>query len=143
MEWVEGTKAPWGEDALRIIDVGIQCTLRQLLDGGYFHADPHPGNLIRTVDGRLAYIDFGMMSEVQPQKRYDLISSIMHLINQDYNGLAVDLVNLEFLPVDADVEAIAPVCLPCKYFNEYTWTGIMALGDMNVDVLVGQKRGTS
>mmetsp|Transcript_39752 Transcript_39752/g.158164 ORF Transcript_39752/g.158164 Transcript_39752/m.158164 type:complete len:313 (+) Transcript_39752:1302-2240(+) len=109
MEWVEGTKAPWGEDALRIIDVGIQCTLRQLLDGGYFHADPHPGNLIRTVDGRLAYIDFGMMSEVQPQKRYDLISSIMHLINQDYNGLAVDLVNLEFLPVDADVEAIAPL----------------------------------
>eukprot|EP00189_Rhodosorus_marinus_P007908 CAMPEP_0184754744 /NCGR_PEP_ID=MMETSP0315-20130426/44783_1 /TAXON_ID=101924 /ORGANISM="Rhodosorus marinus, Strain UTEX LB 2760" /LENGTH=788 /DNA_ID=CAMNT_0027234179 /DNA_START=513 /DNA_END=2879 /DNA_ORIENTATION=- len=109
MEWVEGTKAPWGEDALRLIDVGIQCTLRQLLDGGYFHADPHPGNLMRTVDGRLAYIDFGMMSEVQPEKRYDLISSVMHLINQDYRGLGVDLVNLEFLPLDADVDAIAPL----------------------------------
>lgn len=65
MEWVEGTKAPWGEDALRLIDVGIQCTLRQLLDAGFFHADPHPGNLLRTVDGRLAYLDFGMMSQVR------------------------------------------------------------------------------
>eukprot|EP00190_Bangiopsis_sp_CCMP1999_P007598 CAMPEP_0198726334 /NCGR_PEP_ID=MMETSP1475-20131203/3415_1 /TAXON_ID= ORGANISM="Unidentified sp., Strain CCMP1999" /NCGR_SAMPLE_ID=MMETSP1475 /ASSEMBLY_ACC=CAM_ASM_001111 /LENGTH=735 /DNA_ID=CAMNT_0044488241 /DNA_START=152 /DNA_END=2356 /DNA_ORIENTATION=- len=109
MEWVEGTKAPWGEDALSLIDVGIQCTLRQLLDAGFFHADPHPGNLLRTVDGRLAYLDFGMMSEVEPQKRYDLIGSVMHLINKDYALLTEDLVKLDFLPPDADRKTITPL----------------------------------
>jgi predicted unusual protein kinase regulating ubiquinone biosynthesis (AarF/ABC1/UbiB family) len=45
------------------VDTGIQCSLRQLLEFGYFHADPHPGNLLATPDGRLAFLDFGMMSE--------------------------------------------------------------------------------
>jgi predicted unusual protein kinase regulating ubiquinone biosynthesis (AarF/ABC1/UbiB family) len=38
----------------------LQCTLRQLLEHGYFHADPHPGNLLATSDGKLTYLDFGM-----------------------------------------------------------------------------------
>ena len=39
--------------------VGVIAYLKQLLDTGVFHADPHPGNLIRTPDGRLAILDFG------------------------------------------------------------------------------------
>lgn len=38
------------------VDVGIECTLRQLLEHGYFHADPHPGNLLATRDGTLVYL---------------------------------------------------------------------------------------
>ena len=41
------------------ITVGVECFLIQLLDTGFFHADPHPGNLLVTRDGRLALIDFG------------------------------------------------------------------------------------
>lgn len=37
---------------------------RQLLDTGFFHADPHPGNLIRTPDGRLAILDFGLVTVI-------------------------------------------------------------------------------
>ena len=73
MEWIEGTKLTrideldrLGIDATHIIDVGVQCSLRQLLEHGFFHADPHPGNLLAMRDGRLAYLDFGMMSEVKP-----------------------------------------------------------------------------
>ena len=35
------------------------CFVLQLLDTGFFHADPHPGNMIRTPDGKLAILDFG------------------------------------------------------------------------------------
>ena len=42
--------------------MGVICYLKQLLDLGFFHADPHPGNLIRTPDGRLAVLDFGLVS---------------------------------------------------------------------------------
>ncbi|MFN3360315.1 MAG: ABC1 kinase family protein, partial [Pseudanabaenaceae cyanobacterium] len=53
MEWIEGTKLTeiqrlqeQGFDGRKIIEVGVQCSLRQLLDQGFFHADPHPGNLL-------------------------------------------------------------------------------------------------
>lgn len=42
----------------------MRCSLEQMLEEGFYHADPHPGNLLKTRDGRLAYLDFGMMGQV-------------------------------------------------------------------------------
>lgn len=42
----------------------LNCYLIQLLETGFLHADPHPGNLIRTPDGRICILDFGLMTEV-------------------------------------------------------------------------------
>ena len=47
--------------------LGVECSLCQLLETGVMHADPHPGNLILTHDGRLAYLDFGLLSFVPPK----------------------------------------------------------------------------
>ncbi len=52
------------DDVGTLVNVGVICYLKQLLDTGFFHADPHPGNLIRTPDGRLAILDFGLMTQV-------------------------------------------------------------------------------
>jgi hypothetical protein len=41
------------------LQVGVYCSLSQLLEYGFYHADPHPGNLLRTVDGKLAYLGNG------------------------------------------------------------------------------------
>ncbi|MBC7823294.1 MAG: AarF/ABC1/UbiB kinase family protein [Candidatus Parcubacteria bacterium] len=115
MEWITGTKLTeldkireQGIDATHLIDVGVQCSLRQLLEHGFFHADPHPGNLLAMPDGRLAYLDFGMMSEVKPYQRYGLIEAIVHLVNRDFDGLAHDYVKLEFLTPDTDLTPIIP-----------------------------------
>jgi len=115
MEWINGTKLTnmeaikvQGVDARHLIEVGVQCSLRQLLEHGFFHADPHPGNLLATPEGKLAYIDFGMMSEVKPYQRYGLIEAVVHLVNRDFAGLAHDYVNLEFLTPDTDLTPIIP-----------------------------------
>jgi predicted unusual protein kinase regulating ubiquinone biosynthesis (AarF/ABC1/UbiB family) len=123
MEWITGSKltqleaiAAQGIDATHLIDVGVQCSLRQLLEHGFFHADPHPGNLLAMPDGRLAYLDFGMMSEVTPDQRYGLIEAIVHLVNRDFEGLAQDYVNLGFLSPDMDLTPIVPAF--AEVFNE-------------------------
>lgn len=59
--WLEGEKLSQStaDDVGDLVNIGVICYLKQLLDTGFFHADPHPGNLIRTPDGRLAILDFG------------------------------------------------------------------------------------
>lgn len=115
MEWITGTKLTnthairaQGIDAGYLVEVGVQCSLLQLLEHGFFHADPHPGNLLATPDGKLAYLDFGMMSEVKPYQRYGLIEAVVHLVNRDFEGLANDYVKLEFLTPDTDLTPIIP-----------------------------------
>ncbi len=115
MEWITGTKLTnleairsQGIEASALIETGVQCSLRQLLEHGFFHADPHPGNLLATPEGKLAYLDFGMMSEVKPHQRYGLLQAVVHLVNRDFEGLAHDYVSLEFLSADTDLTPIIP-----------------------------------
>eukprot|EP00292_Cryptomonas_paramecium_P015478 CAMPEP_0113706564 /NCGR_PEP_ID=MMETSP0038_2-20120614/27803_1 /TAXON_ID=2898 /ORGANISM="Cryptomonas paramecium" /LENGTH=136 /DNA_ID=CAMNT_0000631787 /DNA_START=513 /DNA_END=920 /DNA_ORIENTATION=+ /assembly_acc=CAM_ASM_000170 len=69
MEWVEGRRLVDCEPEViaRLTPVGVECFLTQLLELGFFHADPHPGNLLVTPDGRLALLDFGLCAVVPPQ----------------------------------------------------------------------------
>jgi len=115
MEWITGIKLTQTEqlkqlgiNARYLIEVGIQCSLHQLLEHGFFHADPHPGNLLATLDGKLAYLDFGMMSEIKPLQRYGLIEAIVHVVNRDFDSLAQDYVKLEFLSPETDLTPIIP-----------------------------------
>ncbi|MGI0482364.1 ABC1 kinase family protein [Geminocystis sp. CENA526] len=115
MEWINGTKLTdiaeiqaQGIEATQLVEVGVQCSLRQLLEHGFFHADPHPGNLLAMPDGRLAYLDFGMMSTILPYQRYGLIEAIVHLVNRDFEALAQDYVKLDFLTPDTDLKPIIP-----------------------------------
>ena len=115
MEWIDGVKLTdeagmrrLGLDVVDFVDVGIECTLRQLLEAGYFHADPHPGNLLATKSGKLVYLDFGMMSEAPQAARYALIAHVVHLVNRDYLAMTQDYYDLEFITRDVDTTPIAP-----------------------------------
>lgn len=115
MEWIEGVKLT-NLDAVRslginpddMVQVGVNCSLQQLLEHGFFHADPHPGNLLALPDGRLAYLDFGMMSEVSRESRTGLIQAVVHLVNRNFNSLSRDFVNLGFLGEEVNLEPIIP-----------------------------------
>ncbi|XP_028754115.1 protein ACTIVITY OF BC1 COMPLEX KINASE 3, chloroplastic [Neltuma alba] len=115
MEWVDGVKLNEQEAIERqglklrdVVNTGIQCSLRQLLEYGYFHADPHPGNLLVTPEGKLAFLDFGMMSETPEEARLAIIGHIVHLVNRDYEAMARDYYALNFLSPDVDISPIVP-----------------------------------
>ncbi len=85
--------------------------LQQLFEYGYFHADPHPGNMFAlkggSLDyGNLAYVDFGMMDTISNSDRLTLIKAIVHLINQEYLLMAKDFQKLGFLTKDQDLEQL-------------------------------------
>ncbi len=115
LEWINGLKLnstesieAAGLDTDSLINVGVTSGLRQLLEFGFFHADPHPGNLFALSDGRMAYIDFGMMDQLDELTKETLVDSVVHLINKDYTELASDFVKLGFLSPETDIRPIIP-----------------------------------
>ncbi|MBW4651910.1 MAG: AarF/ABC1/UbiB kinase family protein [Kaiparowitsia implicata GSE-PSE-MK54-09C] len=115
LEWIDGFKLNDTEkirasnlDKNTLIEIGVTTGLRQLLEFGFFHADPHPGNLFAMADGRMAYIDFGMMDQLPQHTKEALVDSLVHLINKDYADLARDFVNLGFLTPETDIMPIVP-----------------------------------
>ncbi len=115
LEWIHGIKLTdtasiraAGLDTDKLIEVGVISGLRQLLEHGFFHADPHPGNLFALADGRMAYIDFGMMDQLEQYTKETIVSCVVYLINQDYTELAKNFVKLGFLTADTDIRPIIP-----------------------------------
>lgn len=105
MQWLEGQKLAGVKD-LYLVEVGVYCSFNQLLEYGFYHADPHPGNLLRTYDGKLAYLDFGMMGEFKQEYRDGFIEACLHLVNRDYSALAKDFVTLGLIPSTSDRAAV-------------------------------------
>jgi predicted unusual protein kinase regulating ubiquinone biosynthesis (AarF/ABC1/UbiB family) len=146
MEWIKGTKltnleavAAQGLNATYLVEVGVQCSLRQLLEHGFFHADPHPGNLLAMPSGKLAYLDFGMMSQVKPYQRYGLVEAIVHLVNRDFDGLGRDFIKLEFLTPDTDLTPIIPAI--SQVFNSSLGVAGTNIADMDFKSVTDQLSG--
>jgi predicted unusual protein kinase regulating ubiquinone biosynthesis (AarF/ABC1/UbiB family) len=115
LEWIDGIKLTdleavrkAGLDRDKLIKIGVTSGLRQLLEFGFFHADPHPGNLFALADGRMAFIDFGMMDQLTQVTKETIAGSVVHLINKDYLTLTDDFVKLGFLTPDVDISPIIP-----------------------------------
>jgi len=115
LEWINGFKLTdtkkireSGLDPEAIIQIGVISSLKQLLEYGFFHADPHPGNLFAMPDGRMAYIDFGMMDQLDETTKETLVDALVHVVNKDYCDLAKDFVKLGFLSPDTDIHPIVP-----------------------------------
>ena len=116
--WIEGVKLKDRSEIEQnklipssFIRTGVISGLQQLFEHGYFHADPHPGNMfaLRGGDqknGNIAYVDFGMMDSISDFDRLTLIKAIVHLINNEFLLLAKDFQKLGFLSEDQDLELL-------------------------------------
>ncbi len=119
--WIEGVKLKDSQelkeeslDTEALIKTGVISGIQQLLEFGYFHADPHPGNMFalqgKTGElGHIAYVDFGMMDSISNEDRLTLTSAIVHLINREFDLLAIDFQKLGFLTENQQLESIIPV----------------------------------
>ena len=80
-----------GINSESIIEIGAQSYLKQLVEFGFFHADPHPGNLAIGLDGSLIYYDFGMMGLISERLRSRIGSMVKAAALQDATGLVKEL----------------------------------------------------
>ena len=88
---------------------GVRTNLRQLLDNGFFHADPHPGNLlVRPEDGTLVFIDFGMMGIVGHEDKHAIVELFVDVINGRPDNLRENLIRLNFLHPDSPWDELVP-----------------------------------
>ena len=101
MDWIEGRKVtdvgPLGlmdVDARPIVEQLFRCYLRMILDDGVLHADPHPGNLILTDDGRLALIDLGMVAHVPPRLQDKVVKLLLAISDGDGEEAALVLAGM-------------------------------------------------
>ncbi|CAI7827729.1 unnamed protein product [Closterium sp. NIES-54] len=127
MEWVEGERtsdllaqaqgvlgAAGGEEArqrakqklLRMVGIGVESSLEQLLVTGVLHADPHPGNLLLTPHGQVAYLDFGLLCRMERQHQQAMLAAVAHLVNGEWSMLAADLAAMDVLKPTTDRRAL-------------------------------------
>jgi aarF domain-containing kinase len=66
--------------------------------------DPHAGNLLACPDGRLCYLDFGMMSYANQKQRNGFLLAVIHIVNRDWDELAKLYVRLGFIPPGTDLD---------------------------------------
>ncbi|CAB1118295.1 unnamed protein product [Ectocarpus sp. CCAP 1310/34] len=93
------SSTPAGRERLKkIVATLLNSYLAQLLESGFLHADPHPGNFLCTPDGRLCVLDMGLMTEVGEDQRYALLEYVSHLTAKDYEATLYDLIVLGFIP---------------------------------------------
>jgi predicted unusual protein kinase regulating ubiquinone biosynthesis (AarF/ABC1/UbiB family) len=116
LEFIRGTKVV-DIEALRARRISpvkvnrllVKTYLKQLLEDGFFHADPHPGNLLVMDSGHLAFFDFGMVGRITPKLQSQMIDAFFHVVAKDVRGLGQDIINLNFLKPGVDAEMVRPV----------------------------------
>jgi predicted unusual protein kinase regulating ubiquinone biosynthesis (AarF/ABC1/UbiB family) len=133
-EWVDGRSPAQllaarragepGADTLTLamVAMGIQSSLAQLLVTGVMHGDPHSGNLLLARDGRLTYLDFGLVVRVAPGDRQAMMAALVHLGLGEWARLVADLGALGMLREGTDRAALA-------LDLEREFTAVLAGGD--------------
>jgi predicted unusual protein kinase regulating ubiquinone biosynthesis (AarF/ABC1/UbiB family) len=116
LEFIRGTKVIDVEglrarriSAVKVNRLLVRTYLKQLLEDGFFHADPHPGNLLVMDSGHLAFFDFGMVGRITPKLQSQMIDAFFHVVARDVQGLGQDIIDLNFLKPGVDPETIRPL----------------------------------
>jgi ubiquinone biosynthesis protein len=94
MEYIRGVRIDYifglkkmGVDTHVIAINGLHAYLKQIFQDGFFHGDPHPGNLLVTPKGDIAFLDFGLVGILRPEKRDLLLRLLLGVINSDVNEI--------------------------------------------------------
>jgi predicted unusual protein kinase regulating ubiquinone biosynthesis (AarF/ABC1/UbiB family) len=98
--------AACGIDIKAINQIGICCYLKQLLQDGFFQADPHPGNMAVSQNGCLIFYDFGMMAEVQPIDKEQMVKTFFAVLRKDIDQVIDTLTTMGLIEPVSDMTPI-------------------------------------
>jgi predicted unusual protein kinase regulating ubiquinone biosynthesis (AarF/ABC1/UbiB family) len=130
-----------GLDRKEIAKLGARAYLQQLLNDGFFHADPHPGNIAVSPDGALIFYDFGMMGRVQPDTRAKLMQTFFGIAQKNASQVVSSLVELGAL---SPVEDLGPVRRSIQYMLDnfmdqpFEKQSVAAISDDLYEIAYGQ-----
>ena len=96
-------------NAKEIIQLGICCYLKQLLQDGFFQSDPHPGNMAVSQDGNLIFYDFGTMAEVKPIAKDQMIKTFFAVLRKDTDEVVNTLTYMGLIEPVADMRPVRRV----------------------------------
>jgi ubiquinone biosynthesis protein len=111
MEYIDG-------ESLRTLDVeglqdpatmarnGLHATVRQLFEVGFFHADPHPGNLMISGGDTIVMLDWGMVGRLTPEDRNEMVDMIDAISEKESRRLVDTLLRMTAAPSDIDRRAL-------------------------------------
>jgi ubiquinone biosynthesis protein len=112
MEMIEGVRIDdikaiekMGIDRSRLARVGVDAYFKQILEDGFFHADPHPGNLLVMPIGMIAFLDFGIVGRVSDDMKEIMANTFIALIEKDFDRLIDQYIELGIVPDDIDLDA--------------------------------------
>ncbi|MCV3217183.1 AarF/ABC1/UbiB kinase family protein [Plectonema radiosum NIES-515] len=105
-----------GIDRKAVARQGAEAYLHQLLDNGFFHADPHPGNIAVSPDGSLIFYDFGMMGRIKSNIRDGLMETLFGIASKDGDRVVKSLIDLGAL---AAVDDMGPVRRSVQYMLDH------------------------
>ncbi len=108
IEYVEGCKINdkeqlrfWGLSPQKLAERGLNIYLGQIFKHGYFHADPHPGNILVDKNGKINLIDFGMVGSLTQRDKFAFADLFASMSQGDARTMAL---NLQKLAVESEVE---------------------------------------
>lgn len=127
MDYVSGEKlkdviARDTNDAVkkRLAEQIVDATFKQVLIDGFFHADPHPGNIMRLEDGRLVLLDFGMVGQLSPEMKQSFSELVIAMTKEDTNQMVEVLLDMGMAPDDINKKALTNDVdrLMMKYYRQ-------------------------
>ncbi|HEY9638139.1 MAG TPA: AarF/ABC1/UbiB kinase family protein [Coleofasciculaceae cyanobacterium] len=105
-----------GLDRKLIAHLGAKAYLQQLLNDGFFHADPHPGNIAVSPEGALIFYDFGMMGRIKSNVREQLMETLFGIAEKNAERVVTSLVELGAL---SPVDDMGPVRRSIQYMLDH------------------------
>ena len=113
MEFIEGVRID-NVEAIQGMNVdphevgvhGFHAYLKMIFEDGFFHGDPHPGNLLVTQEGDVVFLDFGIVGVLRPEKRQIFINLLFALVTEDIELMLKSLEGFGIQINEADREAL-------------------------------------
>ena len=123
-----------GLDRMLLAQRGAQAVLKMIIEDGFFHADPHPGNVFYLPGNRLAFIDFGMMGRLSDARRDQLLSLMLGLVQRDPEAVVEVLMEWTEDAGRTDMEGLQQDVV--AFVDQYRGTALakLSLGGMMNDV---------
>lgn len=94
----------FGVERHEVAKIGIEAYFKMVFEDGFFHADPHPGNIFVMPDGRIGLVDFGIVGWLTPELIENIANTFLAIVNKDFDRLVEQYIELGIVAEEVDIE---------------------------------------